>query len=178
MLGSNAISVRPGRTILVTLTVVVVTLIAVVGVSTVSSASKASASATRAAMFDASPAELRAGAEELQRNAASGWVPYEAAATADGPAIRGWVPIGADATSLLPAFDRIEARLPVHAEQGGGEVVGYIYEYVGFVPAGVADSGSFDAQAARSKAAGCDPVLADGSTDTECAAGAFKALTD
>lgn len=178
MLGSNEISVRPGRTLLATLTAVVVALIAVVGVSTFSSASSASASDSRSDMFDASPEALRKGAEELQQNVSSGWVPYDATQSSDGSVLHGWVPMGADISTFLRSYDQTEARLPVFAQKGGGEVLGYIYQYVGFVPAELADSGSFDAHAARSKAAGCDPLLAGGSTDSECAALTFKALTN
>lgn len=171
-------SSRIGRVIISGCTAAVMILIAVVGVSTFSSASSASASNSRSDMFNASPEALRKGAEELQQNVASGWVPYDATQSSDGPVLHGWVPMGADISTFLRSYDQTEARLPVFAQKGGGEVIGYIYQYVGFVPAELADSGSFDAHAARSKAAGCDPLLADGSTDSECAARTFKALTD
>jgi len=169
---------RIGRVIISVLTAAVMTLIVVIGVSTFSAASSASASDSRSDMFNASPEALRKGAEELQQNVASGWVPYDAMQSSDGPVMHGWVPMGADVSAFLRSFDQTEARLPVFAQKGGGEVLGYIYEYVGFVPAELDDSGSFDAHAARSKAAGCDPVLADGSTDADCAALTFKALTN
>lgn len=111
---------------------------------------------------------LRAAQADLEANIASGWVPMDEKHPYAGEPVQGWVPMGADTSSLLAAYQKVEGRLPVFAQKGGGQVLGYLYQYIGFVPVDLADGGTFDAHTVRSQRVGCDPILADGSIDAKC----------
>lgn len=146
-------------------------LVGVLGLIAVSQPSTADTAQAPAGPTDSVPPEvLEAASARLDARIASGWVPFEDNQPYAGDPVSGWVPMGADAASLLPAFDSSEHRLPVFASQGGGDVLGYVYNYVGFVPAALADSETFSASAARSERVGCDPIGPDGAVDAECAA--------
>ena len=112
--------------------------------------------------------ELRIAEIEFQENMASGWMPYEDDAPFAGSSVKGWMPIFADGSQLLAMYQKVEGRLPVFSERGGGELLGYSYQYLGYVSVDIADGGSFDAHAERMARIGCDPILADGSFDSVC----------
>jgi hypothetical protein len=116
------------------------------------------------------PEDLAAASRRLDEQVASGWVPFEDDRPYSGEPVSGWVPIAPDGQSLLPAFDAGESRLPVYVERGGGAVLGYVYDYIGFVPVALAESGSFDPHAVRSERVGCDPLGTDGVRDAACVA--------
>jgi hypothetical protein len=101
--------------------------------------------------------EERAASEELLENIRSGWVPYGDDAPVAGPPVEGWVSVASDGESIAPDIDRQEHRRPVYAQKGG-EMIGYDYSFLGFVPIQVADGPGFDAKDLRVKAFGCDPV--------------------
>lgn len=146
-----------------------VALSAIAGLAVMKTTSAAAADGSGPAGSAAPSADvLRAAQAELEANVASGWVPMDEKHPYAGEPVQGWVPIGSDASSLLPAYQKVEGRLPVFAQKGGGRVLGYLYQYIGFVPVDLADGGTFDAHAVRSERVGCDPVLADGSIDAKC----------
>lgn len=147
----------------------IVAFLAIAGLAVMKTTSAGAADGSVPAGSAAPSADvLRAAQAELEANVASGWVPMDEKHPYAGEPVQGWVPIGADVSSLLPAYQKVEGRLPVFAQKGGGQVLGYLYQYIGFVPVDLADGGTFDAHAVRSERVGCDPILPDGSIDAKC----------
>lgn len=147
----------------------IVAFLAIAGLAVMKTTSAGAADGSGPAGSAAPSADvLRAAQAELEANVASGWVPMDEKHPYAGEPVQGWVPIGSDVSSLLPAYQKVEGRLPVFAQKGGGQVLGYLYQYIGFVPVDLADGGTFDAHAVRSERVGCDPILPDGSIDAKC----------
>lgn len=98
---------------------------------------------------------------------ADGLVPYTDDDPFSGPAVSGWLSVKPSATSLAPEYDIVRKRVPVHGD--AGEVLGYDYTYIGYVPLEIADSPSFDEAAVRADAfGGCDPLSGRDTTDRGC----------
>ena len=157
---------------IVTLTLAAVAMFAMAGIGTIAltRASAADAAGESAPIGSDPPTaeQLRIAEIEFQENMASGWMPYEDDAPFAGSPVKGWMPIFSDSSQLLAMYQKVEGRLPIHSERGGGQLLGYSYQYLGYVSVDVADGGSFDGHAERVKRIGCDPILADGSVDTVC----------
>lgn len=90
----------------------------------------------------------------LKQQMAAGWVPYGAAPAMDGVTVPNpaWVRYEAhpDPKNASP-----EGKLAVY-DAPNGNLVGYNYSNLGYVPKGVADNGQFDATQARIAKFGCD----------------------
>jgi len=113
----------------------IVAFLAIAGLAVMKTSSAGAADGSGPAGSAAPSADvLRAAQAELEANVASGWVPMDEKHPYAGEPVQGWVPIGSDASSLLPAYQKVEGRLPVFAQKGGGQVLGYLYQYIGFVP--------------------------------------------
>jgi len=146
-----------------------VAFLAIAGLAVMKTTSAGATDGSGPAVSDVPSADvLRAVQAELEANVASGWVPMDEKHPYAGEPVQGWVPMGSDSSSLLAAYQKVEGRLPVFAQKGGGSVIGYLYQYIGFVPVDLADGGTFDAHAVRSERVGCDPILPDGSIDAKC----------
>lgn len=103
--------------------------------------------------------------ERLQAQIEDGWVPYGNEATVAGVTTpeESWVEVD---PSGLPIFEKDhlgDTRFRVHAAPRG-EVIGYSYGELGFIPAELADRPDFDAGTLRIEAYGCDYER-----DRECA---------
>jgi len=136
-----------------------------------------SPSATEPPPSDTSPSatEPPPSTEELQRAESqlldaldAGFSPYRFEDPDTGQVTVGYLSIAPNDASLAPLYDQQQKRAPVFIEPRlDSAAIGYDYSWIGFVPAAVADSGTFDPAATRIAKYGCDPL---GPTDAEAAA--------
>lgn len=123
------------------------------------------------AVPDARQAGTPLSAEEgdalLQQQMAAGWVPYGGVSAVQGVEVPAgaWVKFEA-----LPKSESVDGRIPVY-DAPDGQVIGYAYSNLGFVPKEIAESGQFDAAQARIAKFGCDIK-----TDQECRSRLAEAL--
>ena len=108
-------------------------------------------------------AKMAEAGKKLDQQLESGFSPWIVKDPYAGPPVSGWLWIKPNATSLSPEYDTKHKRIPVHSDSG--EVIGYDYTYIGFVPLELADSPSFDEHAVRFEAfGGCDPFPTEDTT--------------
>lgn len=98
------------------------------------------------------PAQVDEAKAKLDQQMKSGWIPFSGAEVAVPGATS---PNDAWVRSTIDDAARTEGRQPVY-NSPNGNVVGYVYFNLGYVPQAVADSGQFDARAARIQKFGCD----------------------
>ena len=66
---------------------------------------------------------------------------------------------------MLQFYDHEGKVATYDAPDGEGDVIGYTYEHLGFVPLEIYEDPSFDAEAAVREVRGCLPDVEEGCTD-------------
>lgn len=96
--------------------------------------------------------------DELEATIADGWVRFAGTPWRDDVKTpeEAWVRVSDDV--MPPDFDPAEFRISVY-DRKGGEVIGYNYFDLGYVPREITESGTFDAAQERIAKFGCDVRL-------------------